>query len=102
VGTVRLVRRTLRATAYHVVDGTEGARDPQFSPDGQWLAIRDEIGRVRLWAVPGGSAEILSADSPGRGTPLAFSPGGRLLIGAWSTLISIAAKHSPQVIEVRK
>jgi hypothetical protein len=25
-----------------------------------------------------------------------------LLIGAWSTLISIAAKHSPQVIEVRK
>jgi hypothetical protein len=25
-----------------------------------------------------------------------------LLIGAWSTLISIAAKHSPQVIEVSK
>ena len=25
-----------------------------------------------------------------------------LLIGAWSTLISIAAKHTPQVIEVRK
>jgi hypothetical protein len=25
-----------------------------------------------------------------------------LLIGAWSTLITIAAKHSPQVIEVRK
>jgi hypothetical protein len=25
-----------------------------------------------------------------------------LLITAWSTLISIAVKHSPQVIEVRK
>ena len=25
-----------------------------------------------------------------------------LLIGAWSTLISIAAKHSPQVIEVKR
>ena len=25
-----------------------------------------------------------------------------LLIGAWSTLIFIASKHSPQVIEVRK
>lgn len=25
-----------------------------------------------------------------------------LLIGAWSTLISVAAKHSPQVIEVKK
>lgn len=25
-----------------------------------------------------------------------------LLLGAWSTLISIAAKHTPQVIEVRK
>jgi hypothetical protein len=25
-----------------------------------------------------------------------------LLIGAWSTLISIAAKHGPQTIEVRK
>jgi len=25
-----------------------------------------------------------------------------LLIGAWSTLISIATKHSPQVIEVRR
>jgi hypothetical protein len=25
-----------------------------------------------------------------------------LLIGAWSTLISIAAKHCPQTIEVRK
>lgn len=25
-----------------------------------------------------------------------------LLIGAWSTLISIAAKHSPEVIEVKR
>jgi hypothetical protein len=25
-----------------------------------------------------------------------------LLIGAWSTLISVAAKHSPQVIEVKR
>lgn len=25
-----------------------------------------------------------------------------LLIGAWSTLISIAAKHTPQVIEVHR
>lgn len=25
-----------------------------------------------------------------------------LLIGAWSTLISIAAKYSPQVIELKK
>jgi hypothetical protein len=25
-----------------------------------------------------------------------------LLIGAWSTLISIAAKHTPQVIEVKR
>jgi hypothetical protein len=25
-----------------------------------------------------------------------------LLIGAWTTLISIAAKHSPQVIEVKR
>jgi hypothetical protein len=25
-----------------------------------------------------------------------------LLIGAWSTLITIAAKHSPQVIEVKR
>ena len=25
-----------------------------------------------------------------------------LLIGAWSTLISIAVKHSPQTIEVKK
>jgi hypothetical protein len=25
-----------------------------------------------------------------------------LLIGAWSTLITIAAKHTPQVIEVKR
>ncbi len=42
-------------------------------------------------------AEIMSRH-PWIYVVLAFA----LLLGAWSTLISIAAKHTPQVIEVRK
>ena len=42
-------------------------------------------------------AEFL-AKNPWLYVALAFA----LLIGAWSALITIAAKHSPQVIEVRR
>jgi serine/threonine-protein kinase len=61
--------------------GTEGARNPFFSPDGQWIAFFAE-GNLKKIAVTGGGAVTL-CDSPdnrggswGEDGTIVFTPGG--------------------------
>ncbi|MGE0555756.1 MAG: protein kinase [Gemmatimonadales bacterium] len=60
-GVTRLVTRDLASTALRVVPGTEGARDPAFSPSGEWLAY---FADRYLYKIPvEGGTSIRLADS---------------------------------------
>ena len=52
--------------------GTEGARAPFFSPDGQWVGFFAE-GKLKKISVTGGASQIVCD-----------APGGRALGGSWA------------------
>jgi serine/threonine-protein kinase len=70
-GKTKLFARPLSEATSKAIEGTDGAIDPFFSPDGQWLAFfaRGELKKVRLI---GGVAETLGKAENARG-------------GVWST-----------------
>ena len=79
-GKTKLFDRPLAASAAHAIDGTEGAVDPFFSPDGQWLGFFAN-GVLKKVPINGGAAEeICKAENPrggvwnGDGT-IIFTPG---------------------------
>ena len=53
-----VVIRDLGSTELRTVVGTEGARDPSFSPDGQWLVVTRN-GQLQKVPVAGGPATVL-------------------------------------------
>jgi serine/threonine-protein kinase len=57
-GTARLNVRRLDQPAASTLPGTEGARGPFFSPDGQWIGFW-AAGRLKKVAVVGGSPVVL-------------------------------------------
>ena len=61
-GTNRIYLRALSEPAPKVLDGTEGAESPFFSPDGQWLAFFAGF-KLRKIAVGGAALQTL-ADAP--------------------------------------
>lgn len=65
-GKIRLFARQLSESDSHAIDGTDGAIDTFFSPDGQWLAFfaNGELKKVRL---TGGVAESLCKAQNARG-----------------------------------
>ncbi|MEP7326091.1 MAG: protein kinase [Gemmatimonadota bacterium] len=64
-GVNRIVIRELGSTTLTPVPGTEGASDPVFSPDGQWIAF---VADGKLRKVPvGGGPSVLLADSVNAG-----------------------------------
>ena len=62
----RLYVRTLDELQPSALQGTEGARDPFFSPDGQWIGFF-AAGELKKVSVNGGPAVTLSAVPDGRG-----------------------------------
>jgi serine/threonine-protein kinase len=57
-GITNVVLRDLGSTRLTVVPGTDGARDPSFSPDGEWLLLTRN-GEVQKVPVVGGPATVL-------------------------------------------
>ncbi len=62
----QLYTRRLEQLAASPLAGTEDARDPFFSPDGQWIAFFAD-GKLKKVAVTGGAAVTLSVASEARG-----------------------------------
>ncbi len=75
-GVVHLVKRNLASTDVITIAGTEGARDPSFSPDGLWIAFVAD-GKLKKVPADGGPA-IDIADSAGNGAA-AWTPDGRII-----------------------
>jgi serine/threonine protein kinase/Tol biopolymer transport system component len=79
-GKTKLFDRPLAASAAHPIDGTEGATDPFFSPDGQWLGFFSD-GALKKVPLNGGAAEaICKAENPRGGVwssdgSIIFTPG---------------------------
>ena len=60
----RIYVRAIAELNPHPVAGTEDAVDPQFSPDGEWLAFRSR-GTLKRLRLPNGPVSVV-ADSVGR------------------------------------
>ncbi|HET6668709.1 MAG TPA: protein kinase [Pyrinomonadaceae bacterium] len=79
-GRTKLFDRPLAAFAAHPIDGTEGASDPFFSPDGQWLGFFAN-GSLKKVPLNGGAPEtICKAENPRGGVwssdgTIIFTPG---------------------------
>jgi eukaryotic-like serine/threonine-protein kinase len=89
-GVVHLVERKLGATEVVTIAGTEGARDPAFSPDGLWIAF---VANGKLRKVPAeGGPPIDIVDSAGNGAA-AWTDDGRIIFrrnksGLWRVSLS--------------
>ncbi|HEX6250675.1 MAG TPA: protein kinase, partial [Gemmatimonadaceae bacterium] len=67
-GIDRVVARDLHSTALVPIQGTDGAMDPAFSPDGGWISFTSE-GKLRKVPVDGGPAvDIADSATNGGGT----------------------------------
>ncbi|MGA9885000.1 MAG: protein kinase [Candidatus Acidiferrales bacterium] len=80
--TQQIYLRKMDSLAANPVPGTEGAVDPFFSPDGQWLGFFAD-GKLKKISVTGGPAQILADDVTPTGASwskqgtIAFSSGPR-------------------------
>ncbi|HSQ19476.1 MAG TPA: hypothetical protein VLR92_03795, partial [Blastocatellia bacterium] len=79
-GKTKLFDRSLAASAAHPIEGTEGATDPFFSPDGQWLGFFAN-GSLKKVPLNGGAVEVIcKAENPRGGVwssdgNIIFTPG---------------------------
>jgi serine/threonine-protein kinase len=83
----RLFIRRLDEVAPHALPGTEMPANPQFSPDGRWIAFLSRSA-LRKTPVGGGPVTVIARDAGrfawGRGGTIAFSRGvGGFLRGLW-------------------
>lgn len=79
-GTQRLYVRDLADPAVRVIEGTEGARQPFFSPDGEWVGF---FANRKLSKVPIGGGPVLHLSDTGsnpRGA--AWAPDGTIVFAA--------------------
>jgi Tol biopolymer transport system component len=80
-GQRRLYLRELDQFESRPVPGTEGAADPAFSPDGNWIAFT-AAGRVKKVSVTTNTVESLTDARYDRGASLSWESNGSLLIGS--------------------
>jgi eukaryotic-like serine/threonine-protein kinase len=76
-GTTALYFRRLDEVVSHPVAGSEGASQPFFSPDGEWIGFFAG-GELRKVAVAGGSPVVLARVSGPRGA--GWTAGGRIIL----------------------
>jgi eukaryotic-like serine/threonine-protein kinase len=96
-GATRLYVRSLNDAVVHVVSGTEGAQQPVFSPDGQWIAYM--VGNA-VWKVQrvGGIPALVGQMDLGA-VGLAWGGTGQIIAGSARGLIAIPiAGGSPTVL----
>ncbi|MEP7326921.1 MAG: protein kinase [Gemmatimonadota bacterium] len=96
-GTVHLYVRPLEEGTAHVLAGTEGAQQPCFSPDGQWIAY---IVSNAIWKVPvsGGAPVSVGPVSAGP-LGITWSSAGVILVGSTEGLIALPeAGGAPRVV----
>jgi serine/threonine-protein kinase len=75
-GVKRIVMRELGSTDIKVIEGTEGAVDPEFSYDGEWISFNAE-GTLRKVPVLGGPfVKVIDSASVGGG---AWTPDGQIV-----------------------
>ena len=65
-GKTRLATRRLDQSQFTVLAGTEGAKSPLFSPDGQWIAFNSDRKIKKISA--GGGAAVTLCDAPSHQT----------------------------------
>jgi serine/threonine-protein kinase len=95
-GKTQLFDRLLAASAARPIDGTSGATDPFFSPDGQWLAFFAD-GALKKVPLSGGVAEtICQAENPRGGV---WTDNGSIIFtpGTDSALYRVSAKGGEPV-----
>jgi serine/threonine-protein kinase len=66
-GVYRLLIRDLGSTAVVAVPGSEGASEPAFSPDGDWILFFSE-GKIRKMPAGGGTSTVLANSSTNAGS----------------------------------
>ncbi|MEO8636583.1 MAG: protein kinase [Gemmatimonadales bacterium] len=96
-GTVHLYIRPLEVGTAHVLAGTEGAQQPCFSPDGQWIAyiVSSAIWKVRVSGGPPLNVGPVSAGPLG----ITWSTAGLILVGTTEGLIALPAEGgAPRVV----
>jgi eukaryotic-like serine/threonine-protein kinase len=91
----RLHERRLDDFAVHEIPATEGAQQPFFSPDGQWLGFFTADGNLKKVAARGGRPEIVLRDLP----PAAFSRGtwadtGEIVFDSFGAGLQIVAPNA--------
>ena len=74
-----LYARSIGDVAVHEIAGTEGADQPEFSPDGKWLAF-NAFGQLKKVPVDGTGAPIVVAPA-GSGRGIAWSSAGEIFFG---------------------
>jgi hypothetical protein len=96
-GTQRIYIRAMDGLEAKPVSGTEGAADPFFSPDGEWLGFFAG-GKLKKIPVDGGAAVTL-ADAPGLGGGGRWSSQGTIALGAVGGVEQLSgAGGKPQVL----
>jgi serine/threonine-protein kinase len=76
-GTTRVATRRLDEDQFAPLPGTEGARTPFFSPDGQWIGFFAN-GKLKKVAVQGGSPATL-CDAPGTARGASWGDDGNII-----------------------
>jgi Tol biopolymer transport system component len=66
-GRVLLATRALDAPAAQLLAGTDGARNPFWSPDGRWIGFATPVTGLSRIPAGGGAIESIAAIGPGRG-----------------------------------
>jgi Tol biopolymer transport system component len=66
-GHVVLAARTLDQPAAQLLAGTDGARNPFWSPDGRWIGFATMLTGLSRIPASGGAVESIAAIGPGRG-----------------------------------
>src|SRR5205085_8819905 len=74
-----LYARAIGDVSVHEIPGTDGADQPEFSPDGKWLAFM-AFGLLKKVPVDGTSPPIVLAQS-GSGRGIAWSSSGEIVFG---------------------
>jgi Tol biopolymer transport system component len=75
VGGTQLYLRAIDSLDARPIPGTEGARDPFFSPDGQWIGFFVS-GALKKISISGGPPVSLAEYSPGQNSAAAVAIGG--------------------------